>query len=539
MTRIVKFKDEARLGIKAGVDLIADAVKATLGPRGKNVIYSYHYGNPISTKDGVTVARQVESKDELQQLGVLMVREVAQKTADDSGDGTTTASLLAQAIYSEGLRCLNTGVNSVLIKKGIDKAVDEVVQYIDTIAKPINSDDEARQIAMISANNDTTIGDSIAYAISIVGKNGVITLEDNHTGSGIEVVVEEGMQLSEGMLSPFFMTDPEKLIAEYVNPKILIVDGELADIMPIKGLIEECIATHKQPLVIMAHNITGVALQAMAMSKAQKGVPILGCKLPQFGEYRENLLEDLSILTKSAIMGGKFGVRAIDLKYEMLGSCDKVTSDRFKTTFIGGHGDKDKIQGRINLLEQHISKSISDYDKEKLQERLAKLTSGVAVVRVGGRTEVEQKEKKMRVEDSLLATQAAMEEGIVPGGGTVLLRCSKELTVPQYATEEEKVGYNIIKKALREPILQIASNSGISGEEIIANVLLDKSHTYGYDFLGNRYGDMYEMGVIDPAKVVKNSLRNAASVAGTLLTTEVAIYEELGDVDPAMTPKAR
>ena len=544
MTRISVFGDKARAGLQRGVNIIAGAVKATLGPRGMNVVYSYHYGNPITTKDGVTVARQVESKDELEQMGILMIREVAQKTADNSGDGTTTASVLAQSIYNEGLKYLGTGVSSVLIKRSIDKAVNEVIDFILKQNKEIIDEKEAKQIAMISSNNDSIIGDSVFYALDTVGKNGVVTLEDNPGSEEIIVELVEGMQLNEGMLSPFFMTDPERLICEYPNtdfpvePKILLVDGDLSDIQPLKALIEDCIMAHKKPLVIIAHNISGPALQALALSKAQKGIPVLGCKAPQFGEYRENMLEDIAIFTGSVIMGGKLGIRAMDIKYDMLGSCNRIVSDRFKTTITNGFGDKEKINGRINLLTEQIQNSVSDYDKEKLQERLAKLTTGVAVIKVGGNSETEQKERKMRVEDSLLATQAAMEEGIVPGGGIIYLRASNYLKEPE-GTTEERIGYSIIKRALRSPILQIASNSGIVGEEVIANILISDNYNYGYDFLNNKYGNMFEMGIVDPTKVVKNALINAASVAGTMLTTEVCVYQDLGDIEPSMTPRPK
>src|SRR3990167_3831245 len=539
MSRICVMGDKARLGLQRGINVIANAVKATLGPRCMNVIYSYHYGSPISTKDGVTVARQIEAKDELEQMGILMVREVAQKTADNSGDGTTTATVLAQAIYNEGLKALHTGISSVLVKRAIDKAVLDVIDFIDTQTRKVITEKEAKQIAMISANNDELIGNAVFDAINKVGPDGVVTLEDNTVSNDIEIVAVEGMQLNEGMLSPFFMTDPERMVAEYDNPKILLVDGDLNDIMPIKALIEECISTQRKPLVIIAHNISGPALQAMALSKAQKGVPILGCKAPQFGEYRENILEDIAILTKSIITGGKLGIRAMDIKYDMLGSCDRIVSDRFKTTITGGHGDKEKLAGRISLLTEQISNSISDYDTQKLQERLAKLTTGVAVIKVGGNSETEQKERKMRVEDSLLATKAAMEDGIVAGGGCVYIRAAKflqdahnRIEIGLESTNEDRIGYDIVCRALRAPGAAIAHNAGMSGEEVMANILLSDNLGYGYDFLSNKYGDMFEMGVIDPAKVVKNALINASSVAGQMLTTECCVYEELGDVEP-------
>lgn len=538
----IRFKEKARQGLKRGVDLIADAVKATLGPRGRNVIYGFHYGFPKATKDGVTVARQVESSDQLEQLGVLLVREVAQKTADDSGDGTTTASVLAQAIFTEGLKSLNTGANPILIKRGIDKATEEVIQFIEEHSQSIEGDEAILNVSTLSANNDSAIGELVASAISQVGDNGVVTIEDNYGSSQSEIQKVEGMQLNEGMIHPFFVTDPDRLIAEYNNPKILLIDGTLENIMPYAKVIEQVLAgENKSPLLIIAHSVTGVALQTLTGSKIQKGLELLACKAPQFGDYRRDMLSDIAVATGATIVGGEVGIRAVDLNYSQLGTCSHVRADRFTTTLIGGGGDVAEISSRIKLLEGQIEESKSDYDKEKLQERLAKLTTGVAVVRVGAHSEVEQQEIKMRVEDSLHATRAAIEEGVVPGGGAVYLKASEALEVPSESLEEERIGYGIIKKSLRTPLLQIAENSGVSGEQIIAKILSNgKDIANGYNFLTNNYVNLIDDGIIDPTKVVKNALKNAASVAGTLLTTEVAIYEREEDVvPPTRTPKPR
>jgi chaperonin GroEL len=549
------FQDKARQGLKGGVDLIADAVKATLGPRGRNVIYGFPYSYPKATKDGVTVARQVETSDQLKQLGVLLIREVAQKTADDSGDGTTTASVLAQAIVTEGLKSLNTGANPILIKRGIDKAVDEIVAFIEQNSQQIEGEEAILNVATVSANNDRAIGELITEAISRVGPDGVVTIEDNYGGATSEVLTIEGMQLNEGMLSPLFMTDLERQVAEYSRPRILIIDSEVYDVAPITPIIEETISNHKCPLIIMAHNITGPALHAIAMGKAKQGAPLLAVKAPQFGTYREDMIGDIATLTGATIVGGNLGIKARDITYEQLGECERLVADRYSTTIVGGKGDKTKVAARIAQIDQAIEACSSDYDREKLQERLAKLTSGVAVVKVGGNSELEQQEKKMRVEDSLHATKAAIEEGIVPGGGIMYLRASqnglKTASDAPTVNEEEKIGYSIVKKALRAPILQIARNSGIAGDEVIAQLLLywvdverrepgsGKGKHYGYNFLTNRYEDLVMTGVIDPTKVVKNALRNAASVAGTMLTTEVVIHDE-EEIEPALkTPKPR
>lgn len=433
MGKDISFGSESRDRLLKGINLIADSVKTTLGPKGRNVIYGSPYGSPIATKDGVTVCRQIESGDQMEQLGVLLIRQVAQKTADDSGDGTTTASVLAQAIFTEGLKSLNTGANPILIKRGIDKAVEDVVALIEANKKKVEGKGAIIDIATLSANNDKDIGALIADAIERVGDNGVVTLEDNESGSESTVSVVEGMQLNEGMMHPFFATDRDKLTAEHKNPRILLVDTDLPDLTSIIPLIENVITVKKEPIVIIAHSIVGAALQTLAMTCAQKGTPILACKAAQFGDFRSDLMSDVAELTGAQIMGGPSGFLARnfvdreDKGYGWLGTCEKIVADRFSTTIINGGGTAKQVEKRIQMIDGLLNTSISDYDKEKLQERLAKLTSGVAVVRVGANTEIEQKEKKMRVEDSLCATKAAIDDGIVCGGGLAFLNAARIL----------------------------------------------------------------------------------------------------------------
>lgn len=542
----VTFGNEARMRLKKGVDLIANGVKVTLGPKGRNVLYGFHYGYPMFTKDGVTVARQIEcSDDELAQLGLLLVRQVAQKTADDSGDGTTTASLLTQAIYTEGLKSLSTGANPILIKRGIDKAVEQIVKYIDTVSIQVNKNqDLMRAVATISGNNDAAIGELIMEAITKVGDNGVITLEDNYFDSRCYVDTVEGMQLNEGMLSPFFCTDPVKLEAVYKAPMILLIDGEVDNIRPLAAIVDEVIGKKGRPLVILCGNMTGNALQTLVANRAKSLIPILVCKSPQFGQFRTEQMMDISCLVGGVMVGAATGVGFNDITLESLGEAESVSATKNSTTIVGGKGTADRVQARVAQIEKELEACKSDYDKEKLQERLAKLTSGVAVVKVGGQTEAELKETKMRVEDSLHATRAAIEEGIVPGGGVVYLQASKALEI--HGSEEEVIGMRIVQKALLEPIKCMSFNAGIEDGDIISEISSGykrgigiEQTKYGYNFLNNQYGDMIAMGVIDPTKVVKLALRNAASVAGMLLTTEVTIHEEIEEDLRPRTPRGK
>jgi chaperonin GroEL len=533
--KVVVFSDEARNKLKNGVDLIANAVKVTLGPRGRNFVYGFHYGYPVCTKDGVTVARQVEAKDQTEQLGLLLVRQVAQKTADDAGDGTTTATLLAQEIFTEGLKTMQSGANPILIKRGIDKAVEEAITYIDSIKKNVESDNNIVHVASLSANNDPKIGNIIKQAIDKVGKDGIITIEDNYQATETELTMMEGMQLMEGLVSPYFITDPVRMEAYQGNPYLIIIDGDIHNVNQVAGILEKSLKTGR-PVCVMANSVHGTVLQNLVQSKMKNNLQLVVVKSPYFGDFRSEQLQDIAILTGATVIGHITGLRPEDASLDHLGQCESIKASRYSTTIVNGQGDKMSIDGRIASIKTMIEKSESDYDREKLRERMSKLTNGVAVIKVGAPTEVEQKEKKMRIEDALLATKAALEDGIVPGGGVTLLLASYE--IKETGDEEEMIGRRIIKKALRSPIRQIALNAGVEGSEIIAQLHAVKSSNYGYDFLHNKYGDMFEMGIIDPTKVVKTALINAASVAGMLLTTE-AICNEEDELEVTRTPKPR
>jgi len=532
----VFFSDEAREKLKKGVDLIANSVKITLGPRGRNMIYGNRYGYSILTKDGVTVARQVDARDEAEQLGLVLIRQVAQKTADDVGDGTTTATLLAQEVFNEGLKVLKSGANPILIKRGIDKAVEEVVEYIDSIKISVSENASVHKVATLSANNDPALGQLVCDAINKVGFDGVITLEDSH---GVETFIDmvEGMQLNEGLVSAYFVTDPAKMEATYQNAYVIIIDGDVHNVNQVVAVMQEAIKTGR-PVILMANQVNGQVLQALVQSKMQNSLPLAVVKSPYFADYRSEQLIDLAILTGGKVIGHTTGLRPEEATLADLGQCQSFKATRYYATFVGGFGKKEDVDGRITVIKNMIDQSESDYEKEKLRERLSKLTSGVAVIKVGAPTEVEQKEKKMRVEDALLAARAAIEDGIVPGGGLALLRASN--IIQEIGEEEELIGRRIVKKALRAPIKQIAANAGLDGSEIIANIVtsLSKAENYGYNFLTNQYGDLINLGVIDPAKVVKTTLINAASVAGLLLTTEVCCSED-EEAEVARLPKQK
>lgn len=535
----VAFSDEARDKLLRGVNLIANSVKTTLGPRGRNVIYGYHYGYPVCTKDGVTVAREVESKDPQEQLGLLLVRQVAQKTADDCGDGTTSSVLLAQEIFTEGLKVLKSGANPVLIKRGIDKAVEEVVKYLDEHKTKLNGDEDIIKVASLSANNDQSIGKIINEAVKTVGENGVITIEDNYQTGETFIEMMEGMQLMEGLMSPYFIIDPVKMESVLSNPWIIIMDMDIVNVSQLKGILEKALNTGR-PVCLMANSIHGSVLQNLVQSRMKNNLPIICVKSPYFGDFRSEQLGDIATLTGGKVIGPASGIKPEQAELDDLGECGSIKSNKYYTTIVGGKGIKELIEGRITSIKQQIEKSESDYDKEKFRERLSKLTTGVAVIKVGAPTDVEQKEKKMRVEDSLLATKAAIEDGILPGGGLALLN-AREIFNNLHGVagiDEELIGKQIIYKALSAPIKQIAYNSGVEGAEIIAQIKQRPGVNSGYNFLTNEYGDLMEMGVIDPAKVVKTTLINAASVAGMLLTTE-AICSQDEIEEPTRTPKAR
>ncbi|MFA6100428.1 MAG: molecular chaperone GroEL [Patescibacteria group bacterium] len=552
------FGDDAREKLKKGVDLIANAVKVTLGPRGRNMIYGFHYGFPICTKDGVTVARQVEAKDQAEQLGLLLVRQAAQKTADDVGDGTTTVSLLVQEIFSEGLRVLKSGANPILIKRGIDKAVTEVIEFIKKVTVPVEGEKEILKVATLSANNDAAIGELINDAVKKAGKDGVITIEDNYQNAATNIEVMEGMQLNEGLLSLYFITNREKMEAEYRQPYVIIFDGDIHNVGQVHAILEKALKTGR-PVVLMANNVHGMVLQTLVQARIKNNIPLIVVKSPYFGDVRTEQLADLGVLLGGRVMGPTTGLRPEDAELTDLGECENVRATRFYTTFVGGKGTQEETESRISMIRTSIEKSESDYDKDKLRERLSKLTNGVVVIKVGAPTEVEQKEKKMRIEDALLATRAAMEEGIVPGGGVTLLKAS--LAIQECGDEEELIGRRIVRKALRSPLNQIAANAGVEGAEIIAAILSTewykkvgiyekvgtvenadelerKQHSYGYNFLTNTFGDLIDLGVVDPAKVVKATVINAASIAGMLLTTEVICSEESED-EVLRTPRPK
>lgn len=547
--KVVIFNDEAREKLKRGVDLIANAVKVTLGPRGRNIIYGFHYGYPIVTKDGVTVARQVEAKDQTEQLGLLLVRQVAQKTADDAGDGTTTATLLAQEIYTEGLKTLKSGANPILIKRGIDKAVQEVIKFIDKWKVEVKDDNSIIKVATLSANNDRYIGNLIFDAVKKVGEDGVITIDDNYNNPETCVEMMEGMQLNEGLISPYFITDPEKLEAEYSNVYFIIIDGDIVNISQIQGILEKAMKTGR-PVALMANGFASNVVQVLVNTRIKNNIPLMAIKNPYFGDYRTEQLIDIATLTGGRVIGPTTGLRPEEAELSDLGECSSFKATRQSSTIVGGFGANEDIQTRINVIKTMIDKSESDYEKEKLRERLSKLTTGVAVIKVGAPTEAEQKEKKMRVEDALLATRAAIAEGVLPGGGVTLLKASMSIAEESEISEEEIIGRRIVKKALRAPLLQIARNSGIEGAEIIAEIIrkssmeggseinLQENFGFGYDFLNNEYGNLYNLGVLDPVKVVKATVINAASVAGLLLTTEVVCNEE-EEAEVTRTPKPK
>lgn len=533
----VTFSDEAREKLKKGVDLIADSVQVTLGPRGRNMIYGFHYGYPVCTKDGVTVARQVEAKDPTEQLGLLLIRQVAQKTADDAGDGTTTATILARAIFTEGLYTLRSGANPVLLKRGIDSAVEEVVNIINILKKPILGDQSVTSVAMLSANNDAAIGKVVCEAVNKVGPDGVITIEDNYQGSDTIVETVEGMQLNEGLISPYFITDPIKMEAAYQNAFVIILDCEIGNVGQIKGIVEKAVGSGRAVILVCAQ-LHNVVLQGLVQSRMKNNIPILVVKAPYFGDYRSEQLLDLAIATGGKVIGYSTGLRPEEVELGDLGQVESLRATRHYTTFVNGRGRKEDIDGRITVIKAMIDKSESDYEKEKLRERLSKLTSGVAVIKVGAPTEVEQKEKKMRVEDALLATKAAIEDGIVPGGGMTLYKIAEGLKDLPNLTEEETIGRRIVKRALKSPFKQIAFNSGIDWSDIAIGFKENAPFEWGYDFLANKYGDLIEMGIVDPAKVVKATVINAASVAGLLLTTEV-VCNEIETEEVTKTPKPR
>jgi len=532
MAKQITFGGHARAAILRGVNKLADTVKTTLGPRGRNVVLEKKYGSPTITKDGVTVAKEIDLMDAMENMGAQMVREVAAKTSDVAGDGTTTATVLAQAIFREGVKAVAAGANPIALKRGIDKAVTTAVLEIKKAAKPVSTDMIA-QVGSISANGDHAIGNLIAEAMQKVGNAGVITIED---AKSIETVLEvaEGMQLDRGYLSPYFVTNAETLEAELENPVILLSEKNISAMRDLLPILEE-VAKLGRPILIIAEDVAGEALATLVVNRLRGTLSVAAVKAPGFGDRRKDMLEDIAVLTGATVINDELGIKLESVMLEELGWARKVTIDQEATTIIGGGGNHGALEARVKTLKAQIENTTSEYDREKLQERMAKLVSGVAIIRVGATTEIELKEKKARVEDAMHATRAAVEEGIVPGGGVVLIRAAKALNkLKLFATdqegkssgdEDEQIGVNIVKRALEEPLRQIVANAGKEGAVIVERVRSEKNPNIGYNVLSEKFEDLIAAGVIDPAKVSRCALQNAASIAGLLLTTEVLISE--------------
>jgi len=533
MAKDIKFDIDARDGLKRGVDALANAVKVTLGPKGRNVIISKSFGAPQVTKDGVSVAKEVELEDALENMGAQMVKEVASKTNDLAGDGTTTATVLAQAIVKEGLKNVAAGANPMDLKRGIDKAVASIIADLEKQAKKVgNSSEKIQQIASVSANNDNTIGELIALAFGKVGKEGVITVEEAK-GMDTYVDVVEGMQFDRGYLSPYFVTDADKMIADLENPYILLFDKKISNLQEVLPILEP-VAQSGRPLLIIAEDVDGQALATLVVNKLRGGLKIAAVKAPGFGDRRKAMLEDIAILTGGTVISEERGFSLENADLSMLGTAETVTIDKDNTTIVNGSGNADAIKTRVNQIKAQIETTTSDYDKEKLQERLAKLAGGVAVLYVGAASEVEMKEKKDRVDDALHATRAAVEEGIVAGGGVALVRAQKTLEKLTAANLDEVTGIQIVSKAIEAPLRTIVENAGGEGSVVINKVLEGKGD-FGYDAKNDAYVDMLKTGIIDPKKVTRVALENAASVAGMILTTECALIDIKEDA-PAMPP---
>ena len=533
MAKDIKFDIEARDGLKRGVDALANAVKVTLGPKGRNVIIGKSFGGPQVTKDGVSVAKEIELEDELENMGAQMVKEVASKTNDLAGDGTTTATVLAQAIVKEGLKNVAAGANPMDLKRGIDKAVESITTDLEKQAKKVGSDsDKIKQVAAISANNDDTIGDLIATAFGKVGKEGVITVEEAK-GMDTYVDVVEGMQFDRGYLSPYFVTDVDKMIADLENPYILLFDKKISNLQEILPILEP-VAQSGKPLLIIAEDVEGQALSTLVVNKLRGGLKIAAVKAPGFGDRRKAMLEDIAILTGGVVISEERGFSLENADLSMLGTAETVTIDKDNTTIVNGSGKAGDIKARVNQIKAQIETTTSDYDREKLQERLAKLAGGVAVLYVGAASEVEMKEKKDRVDDALHATRAAVEEGIVAGGGVALVRAKKTLQKLETENLDETTGVQIVNRAIEAPLRTIVENAGGEGSVVI-NKVLEGKKDFGYNAKSDEYVDMLKAGIIDPKKVTRIALENAASVAGMILTTECALVDIKEDT-PAMPP---
>ncbi len=529
MAKDIAYDTEARAALKSGVDKLANAVRVTLGPKGRNVVIERKFGSPTVTKDGVSVAKEIELENQLENVGAQMVKEVASKTSDVAGDGTTTATVLAQSIISEGLKNVTAGANPMEIKKGIDLAKDGVIDFISKMSKDIPDSKQIAQVATISANDDQEIGSKIAEAMDKVGKDGVITVEESKTAETYLEFVE-GMQFDRGYLSPYFVTNSDSMEADLDEPFVLVHDKKISNMKDLLPLLEKVVQAGR-PILIIAEDIEGEALATLVVNKLRGTFKVLAVKAPGFGDRRKSMLEDIAILTGATVISEEQGYKLENATLEFLGSCKKVVSDKDNTTLVDGNGKKSAISARVNEIRVQIEKTTSDYDREKMQERLAKLSGGVAVLNVGAATEVEMKEKKARVDDALHATRAAVEEGIVPGGGVALLRASLELKKVK-ATTSEQVGVDIMKRALEGPIRQICANAGVESSIIVQKVLEGKND-FGYDARNDEYVNMFKAGIIDPAKVARVAVENAASISGLLLTTEAAITDQPED-DPPM-----
>ncbi|MDM7266612.1 MAG: chaperonin GroEL [Aquificaceae bacterium] len=522
----VIYGEDARARLKAGVDKLANAVKVTLGPRGREVIIEKKWGTPLVTKDGVTVAKEIELKDPYENMGAQLVKEVASKTADVAGDGTTTATVLAQAIFTEGLKAIASGANPMDIKRGIDKAVEKVIEEIKKLSIQVSGRKEIEQVATISANNDPEIGKIIADAMEAVGKDGVITVEESKSAqTTLETV--QGMQFDRGYLSPYFITNPDKMEAVLEDPYILIYEKKISNVKDLLSVLEQVVRAGK-PILIIAEDVEAEALATLVVNHIKGVIRACAVKAPGFGQRRKDYLQDIAILTGGTAITEELGIKLESVTLDMLGRADKVIVDKDNTTIIGGKGSKEAINARIEQIKKQIVETTSDYDREKLQERLAKLSGGVAIIRVGAATEAELKEKKARVEDAVHATKAAVEEGIVPGGGVALVRASEALDELKLSNPDQQIGVDIIKKACRTPIRQIASNAGFEGYVVLEKVIQlgkEKGKNWGFDAGAGEYKDMVEAGIIDPTKVVRTAIQNAASVAGTMLTAEALVAE--------------
>ncbi|MBI3126245.1 MAG: chaperonin GroEL [Candidatus Tectomicrobia bacterium] len=522
MAKIILFDEEARAKIKRGVDQLADAVKVTLGPRGRNVVIDKKFGSPTSTKDGVTVAKEIELEDHFENMGAQMLNEVASKTSDVAGDGTTTATVLAQAIFREGLKNVTAGANPIDLKRGIDTAVERVVEELKKLSKPVRDKREIAQVGTISANSDSTIGDLIAEAMDKVGKDGVITVEEAKSmETSLDIV--EGMQFDRGYLSPYFVTNPDRMEASLDEPYLLFHEKKISNMRDLLPLLEK-IAKMGKPLLIVAEEVEGEALATLVVNKLRGTLQCAAVKAPGFGDRRKAMLEDMSILTGGKVISEDLGIKLENVTLDDLGQAKRVTIDKDNTTIVEGKGKAKDIEGRVKQIRNQIEETTSDYDREKLQERLAKLVGGVAVINVGAATEAEMKEKKARVEDALNATRAAVEEGVVVGGGTALLRCQKVIDSLQLEGDR-KVGAQILRRAIEEPMRQIANNAGAEGSIVVQKVLNEKGNV-GFNAATLEYEDLVKAGIIDPTKVVRSALQNASSVAGLMLTTECVISDK-------------